>query len=143
MAGALGQHHQPLGPDRSGLIEPPHRGHPDQAVTRSDGEQRRHLKAPGGRQRVQPQPAPPPDRSTTPATGGEIEAATCRATMPPAEAPTRVSGPASWVRAQLTAAVVTSSHWSAASPGGHWEAPAPHWLNSSERTPLVLASQSA
>lgn len=63
--------------------------------------------------------------------------------MPPNEAPTRVSGPAPWARAQLTAAVVPSSHWSAGLPAGHWEAPLPHWLNSSERTPLVLASQSA
>jgi hypothetical protein len=43
----------------------------------------------------------------------------------------------------MTAAVVMAGHWSAGSPGGHWEAPLPHWLNSSERTPLVLASQSA
>ena len=40
-------------------------------------------------------------------------------------------------------AVVTSSHWSAGLPGGHWEAPLPHWLNGTERTPLVLTSQSA
>jgi hypothetical protein len=84
-----------------------------------------------------------PDRLTTAATGGRIEAATCRATTPPAEAPTRVTRPAAWARAQATAAVFTASHWSAPLPAGHWEAPAPHWLNSSDRTPLVLASQAA
>ena len=51
--------------------------------------------------------------------------------------------PASWARAQATAAVVVASPWSAGLPGGHWEAPVPHWLNSSDRTPLVLASRSA
>jgi hypothetical protein len=63
--------------------------------------------------------------------------------MPPAEAPTRVTWPAPFVRAQVTAAVVASCHWSACLPAGHWETPVPHWLNSTERPRLVLASQSA
>jgi hypothetical protein len=36
MARALGQHHQPLGPDRSGLVQPPHRAHTDNAVPGSE-----------------------------------------------------------------------------------------------------------
>jgi hypothetical protein len=143
MARAIGRHHQPLGPNRSGLMELPHRGHTDIAVPGATANNAGTCRRRAAASESSPCQRRSPDRSTTPSTGGRIEAATCRATTPPAEAPTRVIRPASWARAQVTAAMVVASHWSAGLPGGHWEAPAPHWLNSSDRTPLVLASQSA